>query len=243
MNIHEAAYKALELLEKPSHVKSVYNVIVENSFFDFGAKDPVRVLAVQIDRHARGVPISKSIEPKLFYRSAPATYGLLKWLDSEELQNLELDEGVITAIEQEDLDSSLFLEQELHRWLAKNLEKNGLGALGFGTLHLFDPERQEEFTCKFNTGLVGEIDMLLTTESGDFVIVELKRTSSDKTIGQMCRYFGWVKEHLATNGEEVFGVVLAQEINDQLKYAIKATNENITFRTLNIDVSLGAPSR
>ena len=243
MSIHESAYEALKVLGKPSHVTSIHEVIVQRNLFVFGAKDPVRALGVQIDRHARGVVISHSVEPKLFYRAAPATYGLLEWLDSKEYQNLELDEGVISALEQEDLDSSLFLEQELHRWLAKNLDKNGLVALGHGALQLFDPDRQEGLTGKFNTGIVGEIDMLLTTTSGDFVIIELKRSSSDKTVGQICRYFGWVKEHLAKDGQEVFGIVLAQEINDQLRYAIKATNESITYRTLNIDVTLGLPSR
>ena len=84
--------------------------------------------------------------------------------------------------------------------------------------------------------------MFFRTPSNDFVICELKRQSDDQTIGQLCRYWGWVKEHLAKQ-QQVFGLVLAQEINENLRYAIKATNPNLSYRSLSIDVTLGPSMR
>lgn len=33
-------------------------------------------------------------------------------------------------------------------------------------------------------------------ETGDFYVIELKRRASDKTIGQLARYMGWVQDEL-----------------------------------------------
>ncbi len=243
MQIYQAAHKALLDLGKPAHVRVIHEQIVSMGYFQFGAKDPLRALGVAIDRHARGIDISKAVEPKLFYRAAPASYGLLEWLDKTQQADLDLDESVSSEETPAELDTSLFLEQELHLWLYKNLEKNGLETFGYGQLELYDTDSQANSIGKYNTGVVGEMDMLLVTESGDFVIVELKRESSDKTVGQICRYYGWVKENIAKDSNKVYGVVLAQEINEHLRYAIKATNSNISYRQLTLKVQLGQAIR
>ena len=160
MQIYEAAHRALLDIGKPSHLQALRDHIESHGYFAFGAQQPERALGVAIDRHARGVRITRPSEPQLFYRHAPATYGLLEWLNHEQKENLELDEEVATL---EQLDSSLFLEEELHRWLYKNLKQNGLTALGFGRLTLYQPEWQQEVFGKFTTGDVGEIDLLLLT--------------------------------------------------------------------------------
>src|SRR5262245_61409893 len=139
MQIYEAAYQSLIDLGVPTHLRTLREHIESNGYFSFGAQNPERALGVAIDRHARGVAITRPAEPRLFYRHAPATYGLLEWLNDEQKKSLELDEDVSAL---EELDSSLFLEPELHRWLFKNLEQNGLTALGFGPLTLYEPDRQ-----------------------------------------------------------------------------------------------------
>ncbi len=242
MQIYEAAYHSLKMLGEPSHLRVIYGHIINERTFEFGAADPIRVLGVQIDRHAQGVLISKPATPTLFYRDRPATYGLLEWLDRERADDLVLDEEIKRSAEIENLDSALFLEQELQRWLFKNWEKNGLTSLEFGALELIDPEQQHRKQGKFNTGVVGEMDMFFRARNGDLVICELKRQSDDQTIGQLCRYWGWAKEHMA-GGNKVHGLVLAQEVGDTLRYAIKATNDCIQFRQLTLDVSLGPAHR
>jgi hypothetical protein len=242
MQIYEAAFQALRDLAKPAHLREIYKQIVDKGYFEFGAADPVRVLGVQIDRHAKGVHISKPAAPLLFYRSSPATYALLEWSTAETANDLSLDEEIVQSAESEALDTALFLEQELQRWLFRNWEQSRLVALDFGPLELFDSEQQTRKLGKYNTGVVGEIDLLFRAPAGDLLVCELKRQSDDQTIGQLCRYWGWVSEHLAA-GRQVHGLVLAQEISPSLRYAIKATNHNLSYRELSLDVKLGPKTR
>lgn len=242
MQMYEAAYEALREIGQPSHLKNVHSHIISKEYFVFGAQNPLSVLGVCLDRHSKGIQISKPAQPQLFYRHAPATYGLVEWLDSEKEKDLDLDEEIKAAAEQE-LDSSLFLEEELHRWLFKNLQQNALTALGFGKLRLYDPDRQESISGKYETGVVGQMDMLLATEHNDYVVLELKRSSSDVTVGQICRYFGYIKEELAKRDQNVHGLILAREVNDQLRYAVKATDPNIRYRELSFDIKLGEARR
>ena len=94
-------------------------------------------------------------------------------------------------------------------------------------------EDYSDFTiCKDDEGriigelfqtLVGEIDILYRTSGNDYLVVELKRSEqqSDKVVGQIARYIGWVKEHLAKGGI-VRGAIIAQSHSTKLKYAVKA---------------------
>jgi hypothetical protein len=51
-------------------------------------------------------------------------------------------------------------------------------------------------------------------------LFELKRDASpDKTIGQLSRYMGWVKQKLANTGKtEVYGVIVAAKVPHNLRY-------------------------
>jgi hypothetical protein len=239
--IHEAAQQALRELKQPTHLRELRRYIEKQGYFTFGAKDPERALGVQLDRHSKGVQISHAASPQLFFRARPATYGLLEWLSGSELEDLQTDEQISTSIENDELDSSLILETELHQWLHKNLHDNGLTALGYGRLEEWDPERQGESLGKFRTGVVGEIDMLLRTPDGDVVVLELKRRSDDQTVGQICRYYGWVKEELCPPDKRVFGLILTKEVSDSMRYALKAVASEIRVRQLQFEVRLGAP--
>jgi len=126
--------------------------------------------------------------------------------------------------------------------LFKNLEKNGLSAMGLGNLKLYDHEGQCDSDGKYYTA-VGEIDMLLVRENGDLVVVELKRKSDDATVGQILRYFSWVRENLAKGEQKVYGVILALRANEKMKYALKATDPHIFYQEISIDVTLGDRTR
>jgi len=239
MKMHEAAERSLTELAEPTHLARLVDYMEDRGYFRFGAQDPARALGVCLDRRSKGTKYSGPYGSETFYRSSPATYGLLDWL--EDSSDLDLDERVEQVLSEEDqheLEASLFLEEELHRWLFKNLEKNGLEALGFGPLRLFAPKDQQR-QGKYRTAEVGEIDMLLLTEADTLLVVELKRRSTDSTIGQICRYVGWVESCLAEEGQAVRGLVLAQEVSPSLQYAIKATREIIEVQQLTIDVTLG----
>lgn len=77
----------------------------------------------------------------------------------------------------------------------------------------------------YDTEVVGEIDLLYKTPStGDFLVIELKKKedTSDKVVGQMTRYMGWVMEHLAEEGETT-GLIISRGFSERLKYAVKMT--------------------
>ena len=69
---------------------------------------------------------------------------------------------------------------------------------------------------------VGTIDFLCKDAStGDFWVIELKRgRSSDRVVGQIARYMGWVQEHLA-NGQPVHGLIVTHEQDERLRYAVR----------------------
>jgi len=71
----------------------------------------------------------------------------------------------------------------------------------------------------------GNIDLLCVRPNGDFVIIELKKgKTSDKVVGQISRYMGWVKENLAGN-KNVFGIIITHDFNSKLKYAVMANDK------------------
>ncbi|MCX6843033.1 MAG: endonuclease NucS [candidate division WOR-3 bacterium] len=75
---------------------------------------------------------------------------------------------------------------------------------------------------------VGEIDLLCVRPNGDFVVVELKLDrASDSAVGQVSRYMGWIKQHLAGTGD-VHGVIVARQFDRKLKYAV-AANPSISI--------------
>ena len=110
------------------------------------------------------------------------------------------------------------IEVHLEQWLVDHWKQVNFGA----PLRLYE-EDGESVGQQYDTGVVGRIDLLCEdTSSGALVVIELKKgQQSDTVMGQLARYMGWVKEHLA-NEREVEGVVLTPAYDERLSYAIKA---------------------
>lgn len=106
------------------------------------------------------------------------------------------------------------LESHLRDFLARNLGKIKVSQ---STLQLYIDDHERD-GVEYPTD-VGFIDILAIDEQENFVVLELKVSKgSDRVIGQIMRYMGWVKKHLA-NGKQVSGVIVACGIDDKLKYA------------------------
>lgn len=123
----------------------------------------------------------------------------------------------------------LSLEKQLEDFMSKNLEllENGL--------KLFEDE-DGKFGQQYPTD-VGIIDLLCKKKDDSFLVIELKRAkSSDSVIGQISRYMGWVKKHLA-NGREVYGLILSYESELSLKYAL-LTNPMISLKYFKLKMEL-----
>lgn len=85
----------------------------------------------------------------------------------------------------------------------------------------------------------GPIDILaISKDKKEYLVVELKKgRTSDAVVGQTLRYMGFVKNDLATNGEEVRGAVIALEDDLRLRNALSMV-PNIDFYRYKIDFKL-----
>ena len=85
----------------------------------------------------------------------------------------------------------------------------------------------------------GPIDILCVDKTNnDFVVFELKKDKpTDRVVGQIKRYMGYVKEKLAKDGQNVRGIIIAFEKDDKLKYALK-TITDVKLMTYSIKIQL-----
>ena len=146
----------------------------------------------------------------------------LDWLWWELVQAQEkpgADEGDVPA---EVYEQRFRLERHLHDFLASNWEQTELGREWV----IYSEPGDEMAGCEYPTG-VGRIDILARHKTRPiWLVVELKRGhSADQTLGQLLRYMGWVKHHLAGPGEEVRGLIIAADVDKSLLYALQAVDE------------------
>ena len=84
---------------------------------------------------------------------------------------------------------------------------------------------------------VGPIDLLAKNSAGDYYVFELKlERGADAALGQLLRYMGWCAKHLS-QGRPVFGVVLAAEISEKLRYAASLV-PNITLLEYELQIQV-----
>lgn len=108
-----------------------------------------------------------------------------------------------------------------------------------GTLTLLRDENgkpNQHVIYSDNLKELGRIDILaLDPKDNTYVIIELKKgKSSDKVVGQLSRYMGWVKENLCEHDESVRGLIICKEKDKKLEYALKVQpNMNVKFYTIN----------
>ena len=112
-------------------------------------------------------------------------------------------------------EANLSLERDLEEHLSKKLGLLEEG-LRIGT---FEGKQGRQF----NTD-VGRIDLLCRDASNKWVVIELKaEVATDRTLGQILRYMGWVKEQIA-HGDEVRGMIVAHDFDNGARLAIRAAN-------------------
>ena len=102
-------------------------------------------------------------------------------------------------------------EKDLQNYLSKNLHEIEDG------LKLYEDE--EINGIQFPVG--GRfIDILAIDRNNNFVVIELKVSRGyDKTIGQLLRYIAWIEKEHAEQGQTVRGVIVANNISEDLKLA------------------------
>jgi hypothetical protein len=67
---------------------------------------------------------------------------------------------------------------------------------------------------------IGQIDILAVDCESRLVVLELKvEQGPDAACGQLMRYMGWVRRHVAA-GKPVRGMIIARRISDRIRYAV-----------------------
>ena len=129
-------------------------------------------------------------------------------------------------------ESAFALEEHLEDFMEANW-----GAIDFGRGLRIWTDDEDEWGRQYGTE-VGIIDFLCEDEAAnELVVVELKRgKSSDRVVGQILRYMGWVREHLA-EGRGVSGIIITHEYDDRVRYAV-AELPNVEAWTYSVSFTL-----
>ncbi len=143
-------------------------------------------------------------------------------------------EGSSRSTEELAAQSLFALEAHLEEFIAHNWSKISWGA----ALELYGGE---EHTGRQYPAATWSIDFLAVDQkTNELVVIELKRgQTSDATVGQVLRYVNWVKQNLAQPNQKVRGIIVASEIDDALRYALKGL-QNVSVKTYAINFLLQA---
>lgn len=133
--------------------------------------------------------------------------------DSEPIYKFDSTERPVPEKEDEDTvyNTTFAYEEDLKNYLAKNMEIIESG------LKLYEEDGINGLEYEVNGRF---IDILAVDKNNNFVVIELKVSKSyDRVIGQLLRYKNWIQKEMANKGQIVRGIIIANELSDDLKIA------------------------
>ena len=149
-------------------------------------------------------------------------------LGDPQFGELRIDSVVETESEQ----YAFTMEKYLEKFLVDNWQ-----LLDVGKYYDIIPNSQN----KLSQYTIGRHRLDIFAKSKDskkYLVIELKRgRTGDETVGQILRYIGAVREKIAINDEEIFGLIVAEKKDDDLLLALK-TVDHVDFRTYEIEFNL-----
>lgn len=76
----------------------------------------------------------------------------------------------------------------------------------------------------------GPLDILaIKKDKSELLVIELKKgQASDEVVGQITRYMGWIKKNLASDNQEVKGLIIALEEDRNIRLSLDVVN-NVKF--------------
>lgn len=149
------------------------------------------------------------------------------------------DDGIqISEINEERVQDSEVEELTCQgRVLEKHIEEFVKDNLKILDLELYNDEENDRTGQQFDTFCIGRMDLLCLDKKKDFVIIELKKgRESDKVVGQILRYYTWVKENLCKSGQSVYGLIITEEKDEKLDFALKPVSDLIKQKLIKIDI-------
>lgn len=169
-------------------------------------------------------------------------HGITLWQLDEILGWLALDnlpiETSVNGLDEEDLNQienyeNFGLEKHLEDFLIENWEK-----LDISKKYSILEENGDIIGQQYYTS-VGIIDILARSkDKKEWLVIELKKgKTSDRVVGQILKYIGWISEKMAEPNERVSGLIISGEIDEKLEYALKPT-KNINMMTYSVNFKL-----
>lgn len=127
-----------------------------------------------------------------------------------------------------------FMEKYLEEFIVDNFN-----AIFKGKLRLYSDGDEGVVGQQYDTDEVGTIDILAEdTASNELVVFELKKgRTSDKVIGQLLGYMGWVSKNLCKPGQDVRGVIICKEPHARLSHGVQML-KNVEIRYYAVDFNL-----
>jgi Endonuclease NucS len=121
------------------------------------------------------------------------------------------------AVEDAPSEFPISLERQLEDFLVRNLNMIEPGLMLFRD---DDGAEGRQYVTD-----VGVIDLLCQRSGGNLLVIELKRgKTSDVAVGQLARYIGYVRKHLAGD-RSVSGLILAHDRDESLSYAVIGSHD------------------
>ncbi len=149
----------------------------------------------------------------------------LSELTEEKYLRLTIDTLLPPLVDEPDEDvedqNAFVLEKYLEDFIVSNFD-----TIFKGQLRIYKDEDGEEGQ-QYLADDVGRIDILaIEPTSNSLVVIELKKgRSSDKVVGQVLRYMGWVKRNLCKEGQGVKGLIVCRDADPKMNYAIEMTKD------------------
>jgi len=129
-------------------------------------------------------------------------------------------------------------EKHLEDFIVRNFDQ-----IFQGRLELYKDEGavgQQYPTVGTEGKVIGYIDILAREPRSDsYVVIELKKgRGSDRVVGQVLRYIGWVADNLCQSGQKVKGLIICREGSETLDYALKMIEAFVEVKRYQVDFQL-----
>ncbi|HEY5656177.1 MAG TPA: hypothetical protein VIY27_00160 [Myxococcota bacterium] len=82
---------------------------------------------------------------------------------------------------------------------------------------------------------VGEIDLLARDPKGNFVVILVPDLSdASNAVGGILQRMGWVRKHIASDNKEVRGIVVLDQLPEEVAYAAAGAGSAVAFKAFRV---------
>jgi restriction system protein len=196
-------------------------------------KGQERVENLTEDFYSRFLTVNWEEREEIEFEQIVFSFYTIYEIPEEKYRDLIQEEGP-----SEESDGLTIPEKHLEDFIVRNFDQ-----IFQGQLELYKDEGAvgQQYPIVSTEGkAIGYIDILAKEPGTDsYVVIELKRgRGSDRVVGQVLRYIGWVAENLCQTEEKVKGLIICREGSENLDYALKMVEAFIEVNRYRVDFQL-----